>query len=505
MKINSKKSYENKKKKKGKHVDTQFDRINFNIRDEPMKLYEGYKNILAFERKMININLLHCPTCHGLSLNPKMKNDGTCDDCSQEQKYHSRHKKGKLAFQDMKRFYLDNEMLPVWYETDDSNRQNPHYELPDELIGLSFAEQMLIQKLSVYIPVFHLKNGNTAIRGHCCCFIQDITSVCRDLPRKTLDIVKVIRYQKRDDSTQITNLKVRRKKVLDALYWLKEHNKYYKDININQENLDWMDNEQECELNASIINEIKIDIDNKEGSKNNEQEKVENTVSENQTETTNNDISIEVTQQRESVPFSSTKAHELVDELNEELNKKDFGISPLKFPTVNEDAISEYGNDILPMIFPWLYPGGIGGSCNSIINQDMTRYGRRMLNYADGRFKSDYTWSYYYSDMVQRKKNNQSGNWLMKDGFIGQKNETVESLREKIKNNDINFIDMLRNYSKRIRGSDNYWRSKKKELETWIEFHVEHGNGIPTLFLTLSCSENWWPDLLRLFQLFTKF
>ena len=51
-----------------------------------------------------------------------------------------------------------------------------------------------------------------------------------------------------------------------------------------------------------------------------------------------------------------------------------------------------------------------------------------------------------------------------------------------------------------MRGSDNYWRSKRYEVESWINYHVENGNGPPSLFITLSCAENWWKDLQILLQ-----
>ena len=31
-----------------------------------------------------------------------------------------------------------------------------------------------------------------------------------------------------------------------------------------------------------------------------------------------------------------------------------------------------------------------------------------------------------------------------------------------------------------------------------MTYHLEKGNGPPTLYITLSCAENWWPDLQTL-------
>jgi hypothetical protein len=58
---------------------------------------------------------------------------------------------------------------------------------------------------------------------------------------------------------------------------------------------------------------------------------------------------------------------------------------------------------------------------------------------------------------------------------------------------------MLRYFARNIKGSDNYWRSQTDDLEQWINnHHVSRGHGPPTFFITLSCAENWWPDLRRL-------
>lgn len=49
-----------------------------------------------------------------------------------------------------------------------------------------------------------------------------------------------------------------------------------------------------------------------------------------------------------------------------------------------------------------------------------------------------------------------------------------------------------------MKGSDSYWRKKRSELYTWINHHVEMGNGPPNFFITLSCAEYHWPDIIRL-------
>ena len=104
--------------------------------------------------------------------------------------------------------------------------------------------------------------------------------------------------------------------------------------------------------------------------------------------------------------------------------------------------------------------------------------------------------------MVQRHINNTQGNYFYKDdnwlgagsGFL----PTIEGLRTQIENGDFRFIKKLQYLARGIRGSDSFWRGKQEELESWIDFHIARGHGPPTHFMTLSCAENWWPDLTRI-------
>lgn len=64
----------------------------------------------------------------------------------------------------------------------------------------------------------------------------------------------------------------------------------------------------------------------------------------------------------------------------------------------------------------------------------------------------------------------------------------------------LSFVNKIMFYTKRIRGTDAYWRHKRSELYNWIHYHIAAGNGAPHVFLTLSCSEYFWPDMIRLLE-----
>jgi len=112
---------------------------------------------------------------------------------------------------------------------------------------------------------------------------------------------------------------------------------------------------------------------------------------------------------------------------------------------------------------------------------------------------ADQMFTLYVFNFLQREINNNQGSWFFNtEKFWGAKAPTVEELKEDIAKGDTTWISKLQYFSQNIRGSDNWWRNKSKELEHWIHHHIGIGNGPPTFFITLSCAEYWWKDLKRL-------
>ena len=100
---------------------------------------------------------------------------------------------------------------------------------------------------------------------------------------------------------------------------------------------------------------------------------------------------------------------------------------------------------------------------------------------------------------IYRRRNENQSRWFIKD-FVGTVPPTLSELKEIIQSGNTSFIEKLLYYGKCVPGSASYWRSKKAELYSWINHHIEQRRGGPTLFLTLSCAEYFWPDLKRLLQ-----
>lgn len=456
------------------------------------------KNMLSFEHKMMNVKLHECPCCKSSFLHsndkPLQKN-ALCQQCKNLNGFKIDSKSSLDHIEQRRHFLLENEILPVWYHKDDVSKKNPQYHIPDALRNLSHGELLLIQRYSAFVPIFHMSRGHTAIKGHCVCFFQDNTEMCNELPRKRCDIVKVIKESDDHGNTIMNSFIINKWKVLNALRWLKDHHRYYKDIEIKEENLSWMTSD-ECEMTSEVMNIVNEAVQQPEKSR----QSAECFVSNVQCSTDNEENEYQCYVNNSLDPTINDTDKDIMRQLNEEFNLSNKDFSFMKFPDISDIPINEYTEDILPNIFPHLYPGGIGGCNNNFngCNQNLHKYAKRLVNYFDGRFASDKVWSFYMLDMIQRSKNNSSGNYIIKDGFLGKACQTVDDLKEKIKKGDYSWINLLRNYSKRIRGSDNYWRGKRHEVESWINYHVEQKHGPPSLFITLSCAENWWKDLIRI-------
>jgi len=140
--------------------------------------------------------------------------------------------------------------LPIWF----NEKNEVQYEIPEELQNLRLGEQLLIQRLSCFIPVVHIKNGMMRLHGHCVCFRQDIVEICNSLPRTRVNAIKIVKTYKNMDSVGIQDFDVfviRRDVVLKALRWLKRFHKWYRDdpdLVIQEENLDWMGGKQTASL-----------------------------------------------------------------------------------------------------------------------------------------------------------------------------------------------------------------------------------------------------------------
>ena len=176
----------------------------------------------------------------------------------------------------------------------------------------------------------------------------------------------------------------------------------------------------------------------------------------------------------------------------------------LPWPKVSSEPENEWnGIKIFVNMFPWLFPGGVGDINETGRHEkslSFKKWADYLLHYEDGRFAKDRIWCFYTENMRQRRENMASGSFFINSFVKSNIPESVQELQERVQQGDLSFIEKLQYFSQKAHGSDAFWRKQRYEVDSWINYHVENGNGPPTLFLTLSCAEYYWPEVIRLLE-----
>jgi Helitron helicase-like domain at N-terminus len=442
-------------------------------------------SLKLFEKCSKEVNFHHCLCCRQIRLKFKVNKKGRCADCSRHQDQNH---------------YANLKQLPIWY-----NDGVPQYHVPPELAALTLAEKVLIQLASPFIPLRHIKNGVMGIHGHVCCFEQDLEHFINTLPRHPTDttVLHVMREMHCEvgGSTPPSSTKeylVRRKVVADALFWLKKYNIEYKHIRIDLTALEWLKGEegflevQTLESTASSDkggDDVMVDDRNEDLGPN-------PTLTKLNTRCGDNVQAFGYINESPGMVLTSedTLIHNaVVETVNQSEKKRSIHV---QWPANGSIPINEYSSTrIFVRAFPWLFPGGLGDVKEA--GEDIQKWGERLLFYEDGRFATDKFFSFFALNYITRRRNAKSSSWFIKD-FNKNGPQNLEELKDQIRKGDIRFINRLMYYNRCVKGSTSYWNSKRSQVYAWINHHVEIGNGPPNLFITLSCGEYYWPDILRL-------
>ena len=172
----------------------------------------------------------------------------------------------------------------------------------------------------------------------------------------------------------------------------------------------------------------------------------------------------------------------------------------LFWPTIGTKALSEYDKTIkiFAMAFFWLFPGGIGDiNDHREIEVSLGSWIHHLLLYYDGRFANDKMFPFYAFNYLTRHRNKTQSNFLIK-GFVDESSMSVSEVKRRIsEEGNLKILNQICYSTKLVSGSSGYYRFHKSHLSAWINHHIDFGNGPPNFFITLSCAEYYWPDLIR--------
>ena len=444
-------------------------------------LEEKKKVIVDFENTMRQTKHKHCVCCRRIRVKHDISISGMCGSCK---KHKSRT------------HFLDNNGLPVWYEKGDRSKL-PNYHLPPELSNLTLAEKMLIQRVSPFVALQHIRNGVMGLKEHVCAFEQEIDHLASHLPRPVsdLNIISVEQFVVTEigsDRLQRKAFRVRRSKVITALYWLKNNNPEYFDITIDESQLDWIGDTDEGYVDVKQAPLPENEDDNTTSDLNRDNGPVPNDASdcaEHAFGYVDNGGRAQLSPDDEDI------SNALKETIGSSKQKRNINVT---WPELSKTAVNEYSDmKVFVRAFPWLFPGGFGDPKD--FPGTLGEWGSLMLFYEDARFAVDKIFTFFALNYIIRHRNSTSGGFFI-DKFQQGCPDTLEDLKEKVQNGDTAFINSLTYYNKRVKGCNAYWHHKRSEVYSWINHHVEVGNGAPSFFITLSCAEHYWADVADLLK-----
>jgi hypothetical protein len=96
------------------------------------------------------------------------------------------------------------------------------------------------------------------------------------------------------------------------------------------------------------------------------------------------------------------------------------------------------------MLFPWLYPGGNGDFNKSRkVDVGVKDWARQQLFMDAGRFAKGNTWCLYALNYAERRRNMTQGQWFVNNLLYTEEIPYIDSLKEKLKNNNTKVIEKL--------------------------------------------------------------
>ena len=324
-----------------------------------------------------------------------------------------------------------------------SNNDMDPGEVPEELQGLTELEEMLIARVFPVMSVYRLREGQHGYRGNVINFPQDVQEFATYLPRNpsSLDVL-VVRRQSANNSTGFRDFKVRHAKVARALCWLKENNRYYEDIIIDNEIL------QSLPVDGSIDDQLQNTEIVAEDLDHDEEDDV----------ITRTFVPLPPLTHREDIAIQNT-----LDRMQNEN-------SPVDWLQINNHPINEFQTPgYIACAFPTLYPTGRADlHAERIRDVKPAEYFKHLLLYKNGRFACHARWRYFALNSQMCWRTLQEGKVYVKQNLADPQIK-VTDIQERINQGDSHIADRIMRFGEGLRGSQQFWNARRWELSDMIK------------------------------------
>ncbi|XP_071944760.1 uncharacterized protein [Antedon mediterranea] len=337
--------------------------------------------------------------------------------------------------------------------------------IPDELETLNNLEQHLIAINIPFMKIMHLpKGGQQGIHGPVVCVPSNTVETVNVLPRPETDdqMIRVKLKRKLSYKGHYEYKYVNKTKVLQALQYLHQNNKWYSDVVVNEE---W----------NNVLPEISQDLDDKSLSENEEQEEdFDSRLSGIQLDTC-----LQPTDMRQ----------EILDHYFDDI----FCCAPCE----GNSPVALLNNKSLEgKCFPTLFPTG-HSTFHDARNIKLTlgRYFHNKLCHVDNRFAKNTEYIFFAQCLYEIEQVLSSVSIALrkssgkKDDFTSVKASDFKSAS---KVQEILKCDRGYKFLKQIRGTCPYWQSTQKDVLAMVR-----QLGKPTWFASFSSADMRWPEVMK--------
>ena len=369
--------------------------------------------------------------------------------------------------------------------------------LPNELSNLSVIEQQLISRISPCINIHMLKHGGIASNGHCVTFPQKVNEPAKIFLRlpEEINIIKVRKQGKKDTCK---DFQVRRYTVQNALTWLKNNNRAYKDIEICENRLQRLPIDGECDEIATVL------FSEDTGHSNDQGPAAEQTDPGAIDGASNSCVLLP----DQHVNIQNEVQNIVQDVLGENasVTKNKKGTVTIPWPTRGDVPLSEYSTlNFFTLAFPALFPYGSADffSNRPITCSSMADWVDHLLWYKDGRFAHHHYFKFVVHNMIMRKRAAENGSFIVNQK-LGDSHMTVAGLKNQLQSGNTTIGKKILYFGANLRGTSQYWAQRGKELRALIQFKINDGAGLPSYFTTGSCAEFHFKPLHRLLSMYDQ-
>ncbi|CAF3731674.1 unnamed protein product, partial [Rotaria sordida] len=385
-------------------------------------------------------------------------------------------------------------------------------DVPSELQGLTIPEEKLISLyrhnsciIKLHSPFHSTTTAQTALKGNCITFLQDVPNIVNSLPLtldELCDTLKVIFVGAHPpERIQLKKvLTVRKKKIIEALHWLKKHNILYQNVDINLKNIAQLpeDDVPECIMST---------MEQKIGDEEIQSERIgyiPDPLSDPIERTSTDSIPISnsgVLDVNGSSVSSDEITNYLLHKIKNDGTKEQMDTENVYLIPHSSKPVNEYFNPkLLVGLYPTLFCYGRGAPEDQSrpVKVNLREHIRYLLSYNDRRFETNHSFIFVVFNLLQRRDACFHAQLIATKPYFRASADEIQSLKSKdiemaldniskktYSSESNSALNKLLHHIKTIGGRVMGSAYSRTALRTRIHALI-YNQGLPSIFLTIN-------------------